>query len=82
MRDTAREDLIADLYQCIAKVTTRFEFTSPVAPEDLEHVRNELSAAVPGYPVWVELDPDPRYVLVEVDFPAGIKLYRRQMIIG
>lgn len=74
-------ELISELYRKIATVTTRFEFTAPVELEDLETVRGELARAVPDYPVRVQKDLDPRYVLVEVDWPSGRGLYRRQMII-
>jgi hypothetical protein len=73
---------VSRLYQRIAGVTTRFEFTAPVEDLDLDAFRLHLVEAVLDFEqveVRVERDPDPRYVLVEIGSAVGG--YRRQMII-
>jgi hypothetical protein len=74
---------ISELYRRIALVTTRFEFTEPVEDEDLRAFSGALVESIAatsiGAAVKVERDPDPRYVLVEVESPDGG--YRRQLII-
>lgn len=73
---------ISTLYKQIASVTTRFEFTDPVDDADLCALHDHLVEAtrdIPRAEIRVERDPDPRYVLVELESPVGG--YGRQMII-
>jgi hypothetical protein len=74
---------IADLYRRICEVTTRFDFTEPVGPEDLEVVRSAVAAVLPaGYAASVCLERGGAYVLVEVvTEPAGPRVYARRMIV-
>lgn len=75
----------SSLYRRIASVTARFEFTAPVTAEDVATVRAALVDVLPlAFVPTVQLDLDPRYVLVEVwDTIAvpQVRRYARQMII-
>lgn len=72
---------VSRLYAAIAGVTTRFTFTRPVEPGDLEIVRQALAQALPaGFGVKLEDDP-PTYVLILITRPNGDPVYRREMIV-
>lgn len=76
---------ISELYATIARTTTRYTFTHPVAAADLEHVKNELAGALgASYPVGIELTA--KGVEVEVatfDAAAGRwrRIYHRVMLV-
>lgn len=83
MPDPAYLELVSELYRKIASVTCRFDFTAPVESADIDVVCGELVRALPkGFEVLVCREPDARHVLVEVYWPDGARLYRRQMIVG
>lgn len=67
---------IEELYKRIAAVTTKYTFTSPVEPCDVETVQKELAAALAGdAQVTMKLGVD---VVVTVD---GKRIYQRLMLV-
>jgi hypothetical protein len=73
---------ISDLYKRIASVTTRLEFTSPVADDDLVEFARQLRDVLPFGFVTRLTRPRVDRVGVEVLGPTGRVHYGRTMLVS
>lgn len=71
---------VGSLYQRICSVTTKYTFTHPVEAVDVETVRGELEALLPGLAVGVNPTERGDFVGVVVTL-EGRCVYQRMMIV-